>query len=500
MATLQTSNRWGSFVNIDIVYNSDFQNLKDCIETLTVTEAGYPFTITIMNSDPDIEPYLIDLKKQGTIKNLALISKNVSEFQKSNLAWSLEPNAGYYLRLDSRVKITTQGWLKKMVSIAESFPQIGIVAYNFENKFYSIITVNGYDLCYLDSVQEGCLLISRKINKTYGFFCDSEDLVDPIKDFCLRLNLSGLHVAYLPDKMIPLEKIHQNKSDISYVDQYRKMTRSLYYDSPFISSQKSITDQLFDCSIIIPVYDKVEYTEKCIKAIIMNTNPHINYEIIVVDNGSTDGTRQFLKGLLGNVQVLNNTTNLGFAKACNQGVALARARYLVFLNNDTIPFPGWLEPLFEGIEKDGADIVGAKLIYPWGRIQHAGVAFNNDDIGFHLFRRMPYNSKEVDKKRWVQCVTGACMFMKKETFIELGGFCEEYINGVEDVDFCLTAVSKGKKILYNNESLIVHYEETSVGRKKYDQQNLEKFFTRWKNKIDRDGHRICFSENLNFIN
>jgi GT2 family glycosyltransferase len=232
----------------------------------------------------------------------------------------------------------------------------------------------------------------------------------------------------------------------------------------------------------------------------MNTNPHINYEIIVVDNGSTDGTRQFLKGLLGNVQVLNNTTNLGFAKACNQGVALARARYLVFLNNDTIPFPGWLEPLFEGIEKDGADIVGAKLIYPWGRIQHAGVAFNNDDIGFHLFRRMPYNSKEVDKKRWVQCVTGACMFMKKETFIELGGFCEEYINGVEDVDFCLTAVSKGKKILYNNESLIVHYEETSVGRKKYDQQNLEKFFTRWKNKIDRDGHRICFSENLNFIN
>jgi GT2 family glycosyltransferase len=218
-----------------------------------------------------------------------------------------------------------------------------------------------------------------------------------------------------------------------------------------------------------------------------------------VDNGSTDDTQNFLQRIGGNLQVITNTYNLGFAKACNMGAKAARGKYVLFLNNDTIPFPGWIEPLFRGIEQDGADIVGAKLIYPDGKIQHAGVAFNKDGIGFHLFRREPFDFPPANKKRFLQCVTGACLFMKKQTFFELEGFNEKYINGFEDVDFCLKASTAGKKILYNPECLVVHYEETSEGRKKYDFQNLELFFSYWKNKVEKDGRKIYLEEDINLI-
>ena len=129
-------------------------------------------------------------------------------------------------------------------------------------------------------------------------------------------------------------------------------------------------------SIIIPVYNKLDYTTRCIESLVMNSGETTPYEIILVDNSSTDGTPGYLQSLQGDVTVISNKTNLGFARACNQGARLARGRLLLFLNNDTVPHPGWLDALVQGIEEDEADIVGARLLYPNGRIQHAGVAFD----------------------------------------------------------------------------------------------------------------------------
>ena len=247
------------------------------------------------------------------------------------------------------------------------------------------------------------------------------------------------------------------------------------------------------CSIIIPLYNKSDFTKLCMEALALNTDESLNYEVILVDNASTDGTADYLRTLSGDITTITNKKNLGFAKAINQAAKLATGRYLVLLNNDTIPHPEWLAALIRGVDRDNADIVGAKLVYPNGRIQHAGVAFDEESIGYHIYRKLPADLPAANKKRFMQCVTAACMLVKREVFSELKGFDEAYMNGFEDVDFCLRAGERGRKILYTPESVLIHFEETSEGRKQHDDQNMQRYLARWEGKVrcdDNDFYHI----------
>lgn len=247
-------------------------------------------------------------------------------------------------------------------------------------------------------------------------------------------------------------------------------------------------------SIIIPIYNKLDYTTRCIESLAINSGEATPYEIILVDNASSDGTPSYLQALQGDVTVISNKTNLGFARACNQGARLAQGRHLLFLNNDTVPHPGWLDALVRGIDEDGADIVGARLLYPNGRIQHAGVAFDEQSIGYHIFNGFPADAPAVNRKRFMQCVTAACMLVKREVFQQLGGFDEGYRNGFEDVDLCLRAGASGKRILYTPESVLIHFEETSEGRKTHEQQNIQRYLARWQGKVRSDDGELYRSE------
>ncbi|BET59406.1 glycosyltransferase [Geobacter sp. 60473] len=269
------------------------------------------------------------------------------------------------------------------------------------------------------------------------------------------------------------------------------MTASL---QPFAPSTAPTGADAPQASIIIPLYNKAEYTKQCLEALALNTEQALNYEVILVDNASSDGTAEYLRTLSGDVTIVTNLKNLGFANACNQGGRIARGRYLVFLNNDTIPHPGWLDGLIKGAEQDGADIVGARLLYPNGRVQHAGVAFDEQSIGYHIFNGFPADALAVNRKRFMQCVTAACMLVKQELFAELGGFDEGYVNGFEDVDFCLRAGERGRRILYTPESALIHFEETSEGRKDHDTPNIRRFLARWEGKVRCDHQDIYRSE------
>jgi tetratricopeptide (TPR) repeat protein len=126
-------------------------------------------------------------------------------------------------------------------------------------------------------------------------------------------------------------------------------------------------------SIIIPVFNNLELTQNCLESIWEHTPPEL-FEIIVVDNGSSDGTPAFLKQLAteGKIRLIANDTNLGYAKACNQGARAARGGYLIMLNNDTLVTDGWLNALIEAVAKDdNLAVVGAKLLYPNDSGQHA---------------------------------------------------------------------------------------------------------------------------------
>ncbi len=126
------------------------------------------------------------------------------------------------------------------------------------------------------------------------------------------------------------------------------------------------------CSIVIPVHNQAGMTAKCIDAILASP-PEVTFEIVVIDDASTDHTPAVLDEYTKPVRSIRRDENAGFARACNQGAKEARGELLVFLNNDTIPLRGWLDALVE--DADGnpdTAVVGAKLLFPNDTVQHAG--------------------------------------------------------------------------------------------------------------------------------
>ncbi len=254
-------------------------------------------------------------------------------------------------------------------------------------------------------------------------------------------------------------------------------------------------------SIIIPTFNKIELTRQCLRALLANT-PALLHEIIVVDNGSTDGTPDFLRAeeSAGRLRAILNSENTGFARACNQGALSARGKYVVFLNNDTEVQSNWLAPLFSLAEADPAiAALGCKLLFPNGTIQHAGVALANCEghdplLAFHLFAQEKSDFPLANQRRVYQAVTAACMFARKSHFDEVGGFDEGYWNGYEDVDLCLRFQERGWLTVYEPASVVIHHESQSgPERFRCVTENVQRFHQKWLEKaspdviIDEDG-------------
>jgi GT2 family glycosyltransferase len=236
----------------------------------------------------------------------------------------------------------------------------------------------------------------------------------------------------------------------------------------------------FEASIIIPVHNRADLTRQCLTALAEVTTD-VEFEVIIVDNASTDETVDFLGQLAGDVQVIRNAANLGFAAACNQGARAARGRNLVFLNNDTIPQRGWLEALVEEVRTHPeVAVVGSKLLYPDGRIQHAGVAFSRSMFApYHIYRQFPGDAPAVNYRRELQCVTAACMLIRRDVFEVVGGLDEGYRNGFEDVDLCLKVGEAGWRIVYQPASVLYHLESQTPGRMAHERHNGDRLFARW---------------------
>jgi GT2 family glycosyltransferase len=244
-------------------------------------------------------------------------------------------------------------------------------------------------------------------------------------------------------------------------------------------------------SIIIPAYNKWEYTARCLRALAANTRD-VAHEVIVIDNASSDDTPRGL-ALFPGIRTLHNDRNLGFARASNQGAAVASGRFLLFLNNDTEPHAGWAAAMVAEVERDPAvAVVGSKLLYPDGTIQHAGVGFAyatwQPIMPFHVDSRRPASAAGV--RRELDAVTAACMLVRPEVFRALGGFDEGYVNGYEDVDFCLEVRARGLKIVFSPDSVVTHHESVSEGRFDSSAANTERLMARWIERFDDLGLRF----------
>jgi GT2 family glycosyltransferase len=253
-------------------------------------------------------------------------------------------------------------------------------------------------------------------------------------------------------------------------------------------------------SVVIPVYNKCELTAQCLDAI-LKVGAKAPFEIIVVDDCSRDETPQLLAQCANFVRAFRNPQNRGFAGSCNRGASEAAGKYIFFLNNDTIPLQGWLDHLAHELDAH-ADVamVGSKLLYPDGLVQHAGVAFGRETRSpYHPNRLLNGDDPRVSKRRELQAVTAASVMIRSKWFHDCGAFSEKFQTGYEDLDLCLTVRKRGGRIVYQPKSVLFHLESQTPGRMRHESANRTLFFQRSSTQLLSDEDDYYFTDNLRIL-
>ena len=237
-------------------------------------------------------------------------------------------------------------------------------------------------------------------------------------------------------------------------------------------------------SIIIPVYNLYEYTRDCLRSILANVDGE-GFEVIVVDNGSTDDTPVQCPTEGGRLfgdrfAYVRNHDNLGFAVACNRGAEKATGRFLFFLNNDTEILEDCLPGCMAVAES--SDRVGAvvpHLEFPEvGRTQHAGVVFCPNVETHHIHAYFPVGNRAARRARTCQAVTGAALFIAKPLFEAVGRFDEAFSNGYEDVDLCARLLRNRYECRAIPAGRVLHYTSQTPGRFDNEQANFIRLLQR----------------------
>lgn len=225
-------------------------------------------------------------------------------------------------------------------------------------------------------------------------------------------------------------------------------------------------------SLITLTYNKLAVTRRCLPGLLHSADR--GWELIVVENGSTDGTLEWLAGFQREagragvkVTVLANPANVGCSTARNQGIAAASGETIVFIDNDvTVRSRTWLGSLSRLLDADpGIGLVGPKLVYPFSpyRIQFAGGAVSRTGRVQFMGRGEANDDPRFNTRREVQYVISACCMTRRSVLDKAGGF-DEAFNPVqfEDTDLCYRIRDKGSRIVYEPEVEMYHYESTTT--------------------------------------
>lgn len=219
-------------------------------------------------------------------------------------------------------------------------------------------------------------------------------------------------------------------------------------------------------SVVIPTRDRLELLRIAVASVLERSGWR-NLELVVIDNSSSDPeTLRFLERVASPHRVLRRPGPFDWAGLNNDAAREARGEYLLFLNNDVeAREDGWIEPLLEHAQRPGVGPVGAKLLYPDGTIQHAGVALGMDGFAGHPFRGAladdPGPCGVLSVARECSAVTGACLMIRRGLFQSLGGFDPELRIAFNDVDLCLRARERGHRTIWTPHARLVHHESAS---------------------------------------
>ncbi|HRN70178.1 MAG TPA: glycosyltransferase family 2 protein [Candidatus Woesebacteria bacterium] len=234
-------------------------------------------------------------------------------------------------------------------------------------------------------------------------------------------------------------------------------------------------------SIIIPTRNMKKYLKRCIDSVV-NKTLYKNYEIIIVNNQSDDEeTLKYFEEIGSEkIQILNYDDEFNYSAINNFAVKQARGKHVILLNNDTEVIDGeWLGSMLEFSQQKDIGAVGALLYFPDDTIQHAGCAIGIGGVAGHFYKysRMGEHHMNVSLDfpkiiHNVSAVTGACLMIKKDLYLEVGGLEEKGLKvAFNDIDFCLKVLTKGFRNIYTPFATMYHYESKSRG---YDYEDLEK--------------------------
>jgi GT2 family glycosyltransferase len=252
--------------------------------------------------------------------------------------------------------------------------------------------------------------------------------------------------------------------------------------------------------IIIPVHRRFDLLEKCLNAI-PDAAKDVPYKIIIFDNASPlEEANEFYPHLDKSIKISRSKQNLGFPKACNQGVHRGNSPLLFFLNSDVILEPDSIDKLVRVMDEPEVGVVGMRLVFPMehldlndqirpaGKIQHVGLSVNIRGEIYHPFMAWNPDHERVMMQKEVFAVTGAALMTRRNIWQKAKGFNEVYGHGTfEDVDYCFTVREMGYNIRVEPEALGTHY--TGATAEKYQlgyalNHNQMTFMQRWSNKME----------------
>lgn len=261
-------------------------------------------------------------------------------------------------------------------------------------------------------------------------------------------------------------------------------------------------------SIIVPTHNQPQVLQRCIDSIFANT-AYPSFEVIVVDHlNDEENACAFLSGLASidpnRIRVTRIEAPFNYAQLNNAGAQVARGEFLLFLNDDTAALhPDWLDALVDETCDPDVAVVGARLVFPDGRLQHAGIA-----LGMSGVADFPFQGHALDAPgpggclsyvRQVSAVSGACMLVRRSDFEQVSGMDEALAVGFADVDLCLRLASLGRKSLWTPRATLMHEAGLSLRQAAQDgarasalqagfESARQTLLSRWHKSLANDPH------------
>ena len=512
------------------VFNPPERYLREAIES--VLKQVYPCWELCIADDASTKPYIRDILKEYAAKDkrIKVVFRNENGHISRASNSALEIATGEFIALLDRDDLLTRDALYEVAFVLNMHPETDMI-YSDEDK----IEDNGKvrepffkpDWCpdsFLSRMYTAHLGVYRRslVNEIGGFRVGYEGSQD--YDLVLRLTEKTEKIFHIP-KILYHWRIHSDSTASSLTNKIyatdaaqKALSEAIHRRGepgkviPTPGGHHIVRYKISDfnlISIIIPTKDLANVLDNCLFSIFEKTQ-YPNYEVIVIDNGSTKAATQVVINKWKNqepdrfkCEQLNIPFN--YSKINNYAVNLARGEYLLFLNNDTeVLTPDWLDAMVEQAQRACIGAVGALLLYPDDKtIQHAGLVLGIVGVAGHSHKYHDYQAPgyfyQIKTVNNYSAVTAACLMCRRKVFEAVGGFEEELAVAFNDVDLCLKIKDKGYRNIYLPHVVLYHYESKSRGYEDNPEKQarfskeIDYIQRKWKNLLISDP---CYSRNL----